>query len=616
MCGILGLLADDVDRERLQAASATLQHRGPDDLGVLCDQGFGMAVRRLAIIDIDGGHQPLANEEKTVWVAHNGEIFNAPELREELEQRGHRFRTRSDAEVLAHGWEEWGEELPEKLRGMFAFAVWDRSRRSLFLARDRFGMKPLYVARLGGRFAFASELRALFELLPDLERRPDMHGVGWCLRLGFAPEPLTVIQGVRKLPAAHAMRVTEETNVQHRYWRLERPRRNDLDRAEGRRACYEFLQAATEAVRSWSLADVPIGALLSGGIDSSSVAALMVADARLPLRTVTVGFGDLGADEAPLARATATALGTEHHEVHLGYEAVNQLPRVIDHLEEPRRSTVHLAIWVLFQECRRLGLKVVMSGEGSDEMLGGYSWYHGEHVFEYLTALPAFVRRLAARAPIPVPRSAREIVEAGIKDPVRRYGHWMSSHWGVSPTTLAQVALPDAAEAWSAHFGAEAQDLHPFDQVSLVEQHTRLPDFINHGLDRMSMAHSVEARTPFLDHRLWELAARIPPLQRLNLAGDKLPLRRAMRGLLPRPVRFRGKQGLGVRLAPWWRQERLPDWAETCLSAREIGAAGYFDAAAVAETRAAHRRGADCEGALNAVLSTQLWHRHLVEGTA
>jgi len=616
MCGILGLLGDVPTRERMAAAAATLAHRGPDDVGVHVEPGLGLAARRLAILDLEAGHQPLANESGDVWVAHNGEIFNTPELRRELEARGHRFVSRSDTEVLAHGWEEWGPALPERLRGMFAFAVWDRRDRTLFLARDRFGMKPLYLARRGPRLAFASEIGTLFALLPDLERRPDYEALGWCMCVGFAPEPLAVVAGVRKLPAATCLTVADGHETERRYWRLERPRRGDHDLRTGREARDAFLHELTDAVRAWTLSDVPVGTLLSGGIDSSAVAALLVRTATGPVRSVTVGFGDLGHDESALARATAAHLGTEHHEVRLGDREVDDLPMVVRHLGEPRRSVVHLALWVLFREVRRLGLKVVMSGEGSDELLGGYSWYHGEHLFDAITRLPAPLRAALAALPVRVPPAARAIVARGVRDPVQRFALWMTTHWGAPPAGLYLHPLPDPVAAWPRQLGADAAALHPLDQVALAEQHTRLPGFIIHGLDRMSMAHSVEARTPFLDHRLWELAARIEPLRRLNLAGDKRPLRRAMRSTLPGAVRRRGKHGLGVLLAPWWRRTPLPEWAADCLSPREIDRAGYFRSAAVAELLAAHRNGATNEAALATVLTTQLWHRQVIEATS
>ena len=313
MCGIVGLLDPDVTQLDLQRSADLLAHRGPDDAGCYVGDGVGLAACRLSILDIEGGHQPLSNEDGSVWIAYNGEVVNAPELRAELEAAGHVVRTRSDTEVIAHAYEQWGTAAVARLRGMFAFALWDAPRRRLLLARDRLGIKPLYYAEHAGRFACASEIRSLWAALPGLPRRADLQALGQLFQLGFIASPLTAFEGVRQVPAAHILLVESGRVALRRYWRLAFPSPGEHRRVTLPTAARELADRLRETVAAWRLSDVPVGSLLSGGIDSASLAALLTEVSGGPIHTFTIGFTAASHDESARARDAARSLGSHHH---------------------------------------------------------------------------------------------------------------------------------------------------------------------------------------------------------------------------------------------------------------------------------------------------------------
>lgn len=606
MCGILGLLGENLSRETLERLNRRLAHRGPDDAGYYVSNGVALAARRLSIIDLAGGHQPLSNEDETVWVTYNGEIFNAPELRAELRTRGHHFRTETDTEVVVHAYEEWGPESARRLRGMFAFGVWDAGRGRLWLARDRFGIKPLYYAQASGRFAFASEVRPLLEALPDLPRRLRPLALSRLFELGFIPSPLTAVAGLHKLPAAHSL-IYENGQIKlERYWELNYPRNSEHMRLAPAEAAAGFTARLREAVRAWRLSDVPVGSLLSGGIDSAALAALLT-EAAGQIHTFTIGFAHSSHDESAQARLTARHLASHHHELTFSESDFDLLPHVVRHLEEPQCSATSVPIYLLYRACREAGFKVILTGEGADELLGGYHWFEGDRVARPLLRLPRSVRTALARLPLRASAAARRVLARGTEEVQARYALWQE----VSAPT-ARRALLTHTNGWPA-FNLDTQALearHPLDQFLWLEAHTRMIDFINFEVDRMSMANSVEARPPFLDHQLWEFCASLPPEYKLSPKGNKLLLRTGLKKHLPPSVLAQPKRGLASPHAAWFRSARLPAWAKEALHPTALEETGYFVPAEVQRLRAAHQaQTTDASRVLMGVLTSQLWHQ-------
>ena len=610
MCGIAGLMAANVAREELSRASRLLVHRGPDDAGLYLGDGLALAARRLSIVDLEGGHQPLCNEDASVWLACNGEIVNAPGLRRQLEQAGHQFRTGSDSEVILHAYEAWGEEAVARLRGMFAFALWDAGRRRLLLARDRFGMKPLYYARDGARFAFASEIPALFALLPGLSRRANHVALWRLFELGYIPSPLTAFDGIVQLPAAHTMMVEQGQMTTRPYWQLRFPPSQKARAYSAAEANGEFARLLQEAVDAWRLSDVPVGSLLSGGVDSAALAALLTELSGGAIHTFSIGFAAASHDERAEARATARHLGSRHHELVFEDDDFDRLPQVVRRLQAPQCSATSLALFLLYGACHDAGFKVIMTGEGADELLGGYHWFDGDRRLRPLLRAPRWLRAGVARLPLPVSAGGRRVLARGSAVPVARYALWQETGPPGLRRALLQVGgAPSIQRQWSEEFGDALRGRHPLNQFLFLDAQTRMVDFINFEVDRMSMAHAVEARPPFLDHHLWEFCAGLPPALKLSAAGNKLLLRRAMAGRLPEVVRRRPKQGLATPHASWWRRERLPAWAEDALHPAALAQSGYFHAPIVVRLRREHQRGVtDHSRLLMGVLTTQIWY--------
>ncbi|RME99141.1 MAG: asparagine synthase (glutamine-hydrolyzing) [Chloroflexi bacterium] len=616
MCGISGILSltgAPVTAAEIQAQTNAIIHRGPDQGGVFVSPGHtcGLGIRRLSIIDVAGGQQPLSNEDQSIHLVYNGETYNHLDLRRELKAAGHRPATRSDAEAVLHGYEQWGAAgVLRRLRGMVAFALWDEPRRQLVLARDRFGIKPLYTAQHAGRLYFASEIKAILAD-PAIPRRLNLPVLQAALTVGFVPGPATIFEGISKLPPAHFLLAANDHIQIQRYWTP------DFHPAPPRPAAEitaEFLALLRESVRLRLMSEVPLGALLSGGLDSGALAALAQAESGRPLQTVSIGFEQAGANEAGLAAELAGRLETRHHPVTFSFGDFGDYPAVMRHLESPQCSATAVPIGRLYRACRAAGLTVALTGEGADELLGGYHWHRGDALARRLLGHPPVLRRLLARSPLPMSAAARRVLQRGHRNPALRYRDWLD----VADESLRRnlfsagvsAALPGENPLLAAWAGVLAglDHLPPLQQMLALETQTRMVDFINFEVDKMSMAHSVEARVPFLDHKLWEFAAGLPAKFKLRGRTEKYLLRQAMRGILPEATRTRRKKGLASPYRAWLRAERLPDWAETALSAGELRRAGLFNPAAVAQLRRAHRAGQPGLGALlMGVLSTQVW---------
>jgi asparagine synthase (glutamine-hydrolysing) len=627
MCGITGILNLNGGRPpepaRLVRANDALAHRGPDDSGAFTDGHVGLAMRRLSIIDVARGHQPLSNENGAISIVFNGEIYNHLQLREELIGRGHRFRTRSDTETIVHAYEQWGMEgCLSRLRGMFAFAIWDSSERVLFLCRDRMGIKPLYYAEERGRLYFSSEIRGIL-LQSGIPCRMDMAAVDAFLTVGFVPNPHTICKGIKKLPPAHFLTVRNGTIRMSKYWELAYSGGNGSTAQE---LTEEFRDLLTECIGMHLMSEVPLGALLSGGIDSATIAAFAQRSLATRLKTISISFDSCRLNEADAARETAGALGTEHVPVAFGTDSMDDYPEALYYLEEPLAEPVFVTEYNMHRVVRQKGLKVVLTGEGSDELLAGYHWHRGEVWSRPFLGLPSFLRAFVAQGLLLRSRGAGamgmyRVLREGRSEAQDQYRAWLTIG---DPKIKERILSPEVSgmlkgnggsllDSWREHLPAVAgRPVH--DQILWLQSRTRMVDDINHSLDRMSMAHSVEARVPFLDHKLWEFCASVP--FRLKIDGayfdltEKFLLRNAVKGIVPEGARLRRKKGLAAPYETWLMGSRLPDWTETALSEGEIKKVGIFEAKEVERLRREHQAGLpDRATLLMGVLALQTWSR-------
>ena len=622
MCGICGFAPADpqraVDRAGLERMAATLAHRGPDGGGLLTRPGIGIAIRRLSIIDLATGDQPIANEDGSLAVVCNGEIYNSPELRAELEGAGHRFRTRSDVEVVLHLFEERGLDFATRLRGMFALALWDSASRRLVLARDRLGIKPLvYSAGTAGLW-FASEAKALLAG-GAVDRSVEVRAVADLFTYGYVRTPRTLFARVLRLPPAHVLVWRAGAATLHRYWQAP-PEAERSGFGEGEWA-EALLAKLEETVRIHLRSDVEVGAWLSPGVDSSAVVQLARRVLGRPLRTTTLAFSDPAADETRENRTL---------DAYPGYELPNErawcdagafalFPEVVWHMEEPSAYALEIPRLVLARQSAR-SVKVVVTGEGADEVFGGYRYFRWNRRTAAFAALPLWLRRavlgrrIEARRPwaVPLLLAPREMGR-------ERYLRLT----GVVPAAAARGVLGVEVQRELDAAGAEDEwvpdavrlrAMPPFSALRHCEMHVRLPDYVLHTADRAAMACGLEVRVPFLDHELVELCAGIPPSLKMHGGTEKYVLRRAVERTLPSELVWRRKRGLSAPATGWWRGP-LPEFARESLSEDRLRRTGYFDPGAVAEVLRRHRRGAaDLSQVLNAVLGVQLWHRLFLEG--
>jgi asparagine synthase (glutamine-hydrolysing) len=606
------------DPEWLTTAAEALTHRGPDDAGFHSEPGLGFAFRRLSIVDVAGGAQPLANEDGSVWIVYNGEIYNHASLRAELESRGHRYRTNSDTESIVHGYEEWGEEVVGRLRGMFAFALWDRKRRLLFAARDRVGIKPLYVARAGRAFACASEIKALFAF-PGVARAVRIPSLVEHLTLRYTAAPATLFQGIDKLPPAHHVAVDAAGERARRYWHVEYEPKTPI--ADGE-ALEELEARLTESVRLRLMSEVPLGALLSGGVDSSVVVAIMSRLLERPVQTFSVGFDAPGPySELPFARRVAEHLGTQHREIVVGApDLLRELPDLVWHQDEPVSEPAAIPTYLVSQLARDT-VTVVLTGEGGDELFAGYPKYAADGLARALARLPGPVRDLLLdhgvdRLPFGFRRLQVVARSARFREEPDRLAAWFAGFAGAERSWLLSPALRAHDHAAAAAFGAAlaaSAARRPLDRMLDADLRLWLPDDLLMKMDKMSMAASIEARVPLLDHPLIEWAARLPASLKVRGFEGKVLLKRLARRLLPREVVDRPKVGFTVPLAPWFRGPLRSLLADTLLSRTSLGR-GYFDEATLrgyVQDHLAGRR--DRSRELWTLLTLELWHRAYID---
>ncbi|HEU4906248.1 MAG TPA: asparagine synthase (glutamine-hydrolyzing) [Solirubrobacterales bacterium] len=626
MCGIAGQAragGAPVEAETIARMCAAQEHRGPDQRGIHTADGVGLGIQRLRIIDLAGGDQPVANEDGSVVVVLNGEIYNYAELREELLRRGHSLSTEGDTEVIAHLYEEEGVECVHRLRGMFCFALWDERRRRLFVARDRIGKKPLYYSRRGGELSFASELRALLQD-PAVPREVDPAAIDAYLAYGYVPAPDSVFRGVAKLPPAHRLVFEDGALTVERWWRLDYARKLEVDDVE---ELHERIRAALRtAVRRRLVADVPIGAFLSGGIDSSAVVATMAELSPRPVKTFTIGFADEDFDELPRARLVAERFGTDHTELVVEPDAVAMLPKLVRHYGEPFGDHSALACFYL-AELARDQVTVALNGDGGDESFAGYQRYSSNMLAARLERLPGGLRRGLAAAAGAAGRAADP---RALRSRIARFGGRLGG--GRERRYLDQVNVFDAAgraSLYSTEFAAavmpdqadeallgpwrEASGAELLDQLLEVDASVYLPGDLLAKIDIATMAFSLEARSPLLDHELMELAAAIPTAHKARGAQRKIALRGALRGRLPDEVLDGRKQGFELPVARWLRGDLAP-FAREVLLDRAAAERGWARPEAVAALLDEHLAGAADHGRrLWSLLSLELWAQETLD---
>ncbi|HEY7727252.1 MAG TPA: XrtA/PEP-CTERM system amidotransferase [Candidatus Eisenbacteria bacterium] len=569
MCGIAGIFdldgAEVPDRALLESMNRVQRHRGPDGDGIHVEPGLGFAHRRLSIIDLAGGQQPLTNEDGSVVVIYNGEIYNFQELQTELEARGHRFRTHCDTEVIVHSWEEWGDACVDRFRGMFAFALWDRGRQVLFLARDRLGIKPLHYAVVGGTLLFGSELKALLAH-PALPRSLDPQAIEEYFAYGYVPDPRTILAGARKLPPAHTLTVRRGRPVPAptRYWDIPFRPTGPLGVEE---AAGELADRLREAVRIRLISEVPLGAFLSGGVDSSAVVFFMAGLQDAPVNTCSISFREAAYDESRYAAAVAERYRTCHYVETVDADDFSLVGRLASLYDEPYADSSAIPTYRVCELARKR-VTVALSGDGGDETLAGYRRYRWHLAERQIRSLvPALLRRplfgwLGRIYPkadwAPRPLRAKATFQALARDPLEAYYRGVcilndeSRRRLFVPSFRARLGGYSAIEVLRRHW-TEAPSEDPLSRVQYVDLHTYLPGDILTKVDRASMAHSLEVRVPLLDHKLVEWVAGLPPDLRLRHGQGKFLLKRAMRTHLPDELLYRRKMGFAVPLTRWFR---------------------------------------------------------------
>lgn len=608
MCGIAGILNLDgapVATEDVESMCSTIVHRGPDEGGMFVRDEIGLGMRRLSIIDLDNGHQPVSNEDGSVRVVFNGEIYNYPALREQLIARGHRFTTHSDTEVIVHLYEDHGVDAVTHLRGMFAFALWDMFKKRLVIGRDRLGIKPLYYGEIGGRLVFASELKAILAL-PGIDREIDSTAVNHLFTTLTTPGSQSIVRGIRKLePACVLVAGPGMTTRTVRYWDV----RFEPDRKSSPRDFEAELRARLdESVRIHMLSDVPVGAFLSGGIDSSSVVAHMVRNTDRPVKTFAIGFREEAFNELPYAREVARKFGTDHHELVVEPDITSFVDDLIWHLDEPMGDPSAIPTY-LVSRLAAAHVKVVLSGDGGDELFAGYDKYRVERRERRWSRLPRIARRAL--------HAAGTRMREGAKG--RNFVlHHSLEGWDRYVDAIAFFREPARSRLLHADVFAQLDlhqppaDLHWLSAAQSFDLHQYLPDDILTKVDRMSMAHSLEARVPLLDHELVEFAASIPPEMHLRGDSGKQVFKRAMRGILPDAILDRPKRGFAVPLAAWFRGE-MEEFARDLLMSKRSRERNILNVDYVERLLDLHRGGRQLDFQLWTLITFELWCRMFLD---
>jgi len=629
MCGIAGFNQFkpglSLKMKDLEAMVGTLKHRGPDDRGFYQKGPVGLGMTRLSIVDLAGGSQPVSNERGNIWAVFNGEIYNHLELRKELEKAGHKFTSRSDTEVIVHGYEEWGEKFLGRLRGMFAIALWDEMFQKLLLARDHVGVKPLYYTTADGWLLFGSEIKALLSV-PSVPRRVDPKQILTLVTLQYVPTPDTLFKGIRKLPPGHVLTCQQGKISTKSYWELPKPDPGAepptaFTKDQEAQWVDQFRLKFFSSVKEQLMADVPVGAFLSGGLDSSFVVASMTHQTHQPVKTYSVGFAnEHDFNELKFAQKVAKALKSQHREIMVDARMLQDLiPRLVRYQDDPVIDPAVLPTFVVSLFARQ-EVKVVLTGEGADELFGGYRRYSFDRLSGQARTLPDWLKRmvpfLADRMPDPYQQAWQALQK---EDLVKRHMAWSRLCLEGTLASLAGEKLlyemehSKVEETLQGIFeGAEG---HGFDNLNLMlymDLKTWLPDDLLSKVDRMSMAASLEARVPYLDHRLVEFAFSLPSSMKIRGGTGKYILKKAAEKYLPASIIHRPKRGFAVPLGPWFRKELKPLLMDT-LGSESFKKRGYFDPARTEELLQEHMDGRkDHHLLLYGLLLTELWYRKFI----
>jgi len=604
MCGICGVLNFDrengVSESDIRRMCQVIAHRGPDDEGIFVKENVGIGMRRLSIIDLPTGRQPISNENETVWIVFNGEIYNHHEIRQDLIKKGHQFKTKSDTEAIVHAYEEYGEDCPKVLNGMFGFAIWDARKNRLFLARDRLGIKPLYYYKDNKRLIFGSELKSILQI-KSVPRKVDLKALDNFLTFEYVPAPLSIFQGISKLQPAHSLTWDNGNSRIKNYWNFEfEPNHSSEDEI-----CEEFRVLFRDAVKIRLMSDVPLGAFLSGGLDSSTIVAFMADLMDRPVKTFSIGFKDSTYNELKYARIIADKFKTEHHEFTIEPNAVELTETLVRNYVDEPFGDFSLFPTYLVSKMAREYVTVVLSGDGGDELLAWYDHYIANKISHYYLKLPKLIRKnifhkILDKIPPTdkkkgVINRAKRFVEGTELPNDLKHTRWMMFLSDLNRQNLYSESFREAIKEhdpydFIRYFFKTAPSMDNLDRQQYVDINTYMVDDILVKVDRMSMATSLEARVPFLDHRFVEFMATIP--SRLKLAGlthqkSKYILKKAVSDILPPEIIYRGKEGFSIPIKNWLKTDLKPMMMEV-LSPENIKSEGFFNADYIEQLKSEH----------------------------
>lgn len=583
MCGIVGYIKNSgtADRSVLERMNAAIAHRGPDDDGFFIEGGAALAMRRLSIIDVAGGRQPIHNEDRSKWIVFNGEIYNFQEIRDDLEKRGHRFYTKSDTETVVHLYDEYGPDCVNHLRGMFAFAIWDTREKTLFLARDRVGKKPLlYSHQASGDLIFGSEFQALLAH-PDISREVDMAAIDGYLSFLCVPAPRTAFKSIRKLEPGHWLKWSDGQIETRRYWLPEFSKKIKITEQE---AVEETTRQLREATKLRLISEVPLGAFLSGGVDSSIVVALMAELTDRPVKTFSIGFEEQDFSELKYARRVAEHVGAEYNEFIVRPNALDVLPLLVEHYGEPYADSSAIPTYYVAKETRK-HVTVALNGDGGDESFAGYERYAAMKLAENYQRIPGVLRKpFIEKAVSLLPsselkrsrvRDLKRFLKAAELPKTERYLRWVSAFDGKGKTDIytdefARTVSSENSSRVLDEWFARVNGSGIVDAALLTDQMTYLPNDLLVKVDIATMANSLEARSPFLDHKVIEFAASLPGGMKMRGLQTKSLLKKVAANLVPRDVVYRRKMGFGVPIGKWFRGEMKDFISEVLLSERSL----------------------------------------------
>lgn len=627
MCGIYGILGSS--RRRFDAAvvdrmGRAQRHRGPDDNGYFEDGDLMFGMQRLSIIDVAGGHQPISNEDDSITAICNGEIYNFRELREDLRSRGHIFRTGSDSEVIVHLYEEHGTDFVRYLSGMFAIALWDSRRGRLLLARDRLGIKPLYLHTGSGYLAFSSELKSFLEI-PGFNREVNPAALDEFLALGYVPAPLSMLQGVEKLPAGTVLIADRDGVARSSFHNVQG---RDIQHKSVDEWADDIVENLEAAVKSQMVSDVPLGAFLSGGVDSSAVVAFMAKNSSRPVKTYSIGFDETTGgsyyNELPFARQVASLFGTDHHEIVVRPDVTTLLPQLLWYMDEPIADAAFITTYLVSKFARE-DVTVILSGVGGDELFGGYRRYWSEHLVQMYRRIPSTIRRrilqpLGRTLPsdrhsklLDWSRLAKGFLAGAERDSDERYEQYLRVFQTSDLERVLRAASMTRSPAMERAFSTASTD-DAVQRLIDVDLQTQLPDDLLMLTDRMSMATSLECRVPLLDDRLVDLASTMP--SDLKVRGTKLKyaLKRSLRGVLPDEIIHRKKRGFGAPIGGWFKNE-LSTYLDSILSKERVQQREVFDWNEIEQIKRRHRENReDHTDQILALMNFEMWAQMYLDG--